>query len=148
MTAKRQALLDLAARVKGLDGPSREVDALIWAEVVHGGYSWVENRLRLPNGMRIGVIDPGEIERNFTCWHPNVPAYTVSLDSAMQLVPPDDSFTVGQNVHHKHWQASVNYVNESGEPQSRGCSNATKSAALALTAAALRARAMMEPQDE
>jgi len=80
---------ELADRVESLTGPDREVDCLIWATVIHGGYEWTEsNILRVPScGLRIGSIDPGERQRNFTCWHDPVPMYTNSIDDASTLAP-------------------------------------------------------------
>ena len=63
------------------------------------------------------------------------------LDAAMSLVPSGDAWTVGQNVHHRHWVASINYL-DNGEPKSRDGSNCASTPALALTAACLRARAI------
>lgn len=85
----RETLQSLADQVEALSGPCRETDCLIWATVVHGGYEWTdENILRVPScNLRIGSIDPGKEQRNFTCWQDNIPAYTASIASAMSLVP-------------------------------------------------------------
>lgn len=70
----------------------------------------------------------------------DLPTYTTSLDAVMALAN-GRAFTVGQNVHHLHWVASVNALDEDGSPYSLGCSNAAKSAPRALLAAILRAKA-------
>jgi hypothetical protein len=36
--------------------------------------------------------------------------------AALTLVPEEYSWTLGQNVHHKHWLCSINYLNEDGAP--------------------------------
>lgn len=113
----KATLLALAERVEGLDGPDRELDADIMRATGLAG-----------------------LKADYAP-HP----YTASLDAAMTLVPEGDSFTVGQNVHHGHWVASVNYLDDDGAPQSRGCSNACRTGSLALCAAALRARAETQP---
>ncbi len=60
---------------------------------------------------------------------------------AASLLLNDEAWTLGKNVHHRYWQASVNVLDDDGAPQSLGCSNATKTAPLALCAAILRAKA-------
>lgn len=110
---KAQALLALAERAEAATGPDRNLDADIMRAIGLAG-----------------------LKADYAP-HP----YTASLDAAMSLVPEGDSFTVGQNVHHDHWVASVNYLNGDGQPQSRGSSIACRTGPLALTAAALRARA-------
>ena len=72
--------------------------------------------------------------------------YTASLDAALTLVPDGKAWTVGQNVHHWYWSASVNALDEDGAPKSIGWGGPSNSPALALCAAALQAR--MEALDE
>ena len=66
--------------------------------------------------------------------------YTASLDAALTLVPEGKAWTVGQNVHHWYWSASVNALDEDGAPKSIGWGGPSNSHALALCAAALQAR--------
>jgi hypothetical protein len=66
--------------------------------------------------------------------------YTASLDAALTLVPEGKAWTVGQNVHHWYWSASVNALDEDGAPKSIGWGGPSNSPALALCAAALQAR--------
>lgn len=108
----RTTLLALAERVEAATGADSGLDSEIHHAILNG----------------VGVGSYGA-----------QPAYTASLDAAMSLVPSGLSWTLGQNVHHKHWLASVNYLNSDGAPACAGdgCSNSTP--ALALTAASLRA---------
>ena len=133
----RVALEALALRCEQAAGPDRELDAAIATTIgvvpefyiraqVHGitmTYWWHES------DTKAAYYSP--------------PAYTASLDAAMTMVPDGDSFTIGQNVHHKHWVASVNYLGDDGAPHARSNSYSNFSAALALTAAALRAAASL-----
>lgn len=71
-----------------------------------------------------------------------LPAYTASIDSALTLVPDGLAWTLGQNVHHRYWLASVNNLDDEGSPQSIGYSGlkGDPTPALALCIAALKAR--------
>ena len=107
-------MLELIERIEALEGPDREVDALIWFEC-------------------IGKADGWEYDG-----HQRKP-YTASLDAAMTLVPEGWSGLFGfQGTHdyieergHAHIQTIV------GEKEA--CAEAA-TPALALCAAALRAR--------
>jgi hypothetical protein len=121
----REELLALADRVDALSGPDREVD------------TWIENHLGLaqfeqPHPFRSYCDGETRIEPKH---------FTASLDAAMTLVPEGHSWTLGQNVHHKHWVCSINYLNDEGAPACLADSLSRATAALALTAAALRAQA-------
>jgi hypothetical protein len=131
------ALIGLAERVEALTGPDREVDCLIWATVIHGGYEWTDaNILRVPScGLRIGSFDPALTGRNFTCWHEPIPAYTASLDASLPLAP-EGWFKLERQTN--DWMA----LGLTG----RWCRGATP--ALALCAAALRARATSPAQGD
>jgi hypothetical protein len=61
--------------------------------------------------------------------------------AAIALVPEGRAWTVVQNLHHWHWQASINALNDEGTPTSIGFGGPCGWPALALCAAALRARA-------
>ena len=71
------------------------------------------------------------------------PKYTASLDAALTLVPEGMRPSVGQNVHHGYWHAFVQSIVDS-TPHQLGVADSNTSGALALCAAALRARAQME----
>lgn len=75
-----------------------------------------------------------------------VPFYSESLDAAVTLVPEGLAWTTGQNVHHWYWQTGVNRLNEDGAPESVSCSGPARTPALALCAAALRAKAAPAPK--
>ncbi len=140
MTVKLSDMLDGAAdRCEAATGPDREIDCLIWAAVIHGGFKWAGNSLYVPScDLRIGAIDPGKVARNFTCYQPNVPAYTASIDAAMSMVqeghqqPSDivraalDRLGKKFNLHCSWWPIITPY---------------TEYLARYIAAAALRARA-------
>lgn len=64
--------------------------------------------------------------------------------AAMMLVPEGLAWTLGQNVHHHYWSAGVTGIDEDGAPKAIGFAGPACAPALALTAAALRARAAGE----
>lgn len=118
----------------------RNLDALIEVEVRR----WQAYEVGLNDKQRAHwkpIGNKGEIicTQGITRYHP--PLYSFNIDAAAELVPEGKAWTLGQNVHHLYWQASINATDDDGAPFSLGCSNATKTAALALCAAALRARA-------
>src|SRR5690606_10066964 len=125
-------LLALAERCEAATGPHRELDALIWCALngkrykdhfpveFGGGQALGHTRVEFTEPPRRTRLVSGQ-----HCGGDALP-YTASLDAAMTLVPEGDSFTVGQNVHHGHWVASVNYLNDDRAPQARGCSNACR----------------------
>lgn len=126
-------LLELADRVETLTGPCRETDAEIWRACEYDTFVWWE------------AAERASFSRNSTEEHRQsviaarakaaAPRYTASLDAAMTLVPAN------------HWVRQ--YYDDFGVQAEAMCGKATHSAvmvrgatpALALTAAALRARA-------
>ncbi len=108
----KAALLALADRVEALTGPDREMDAAIWA---------------------IGTLRewPPRLDILAQAYRDNAPRYTASIDSAMTLVPEGYGFMV--DGFKDAWFADL----DAGQQMS---AHAT-TPALALTAAALRARA-------
>lgn len=150
----KKQLLDLAKRVEGLSGPCRETDALIWRHLAPNECSRVESFARAMCGKMDGedrrrAVGVEAVVRN-------APAYTASLDMAMQLVPKgwqveqvgewyDDAFRLkGQ------WLAIlIKPMRPMADGGSGGCADpfarclhAARSA-LALTSASLRAKAAM-----
>lgn len=134
------SLIELAARCETIECSTRELDGLIFITVTPG------------------VADAGRIDQigGVVGWWPKnkpyqsareVPRYTFSIDAAASLAD-NNAFTLGQNVHHHHWVASVNALNEDGAVFSLGSSNACRSAALALCAAALLAKASQLPSQD
>lgn len=69
--------------------------------------------------------------------------WTASLDAAMSLVPQGLHPGVSENIWHLHWHAWMGRQDRDGSPDDVANANAA-TPALALTAAALRARAAME----
>jgi hypothetical protein len=63
------------------------------------------------------------------------------LDAALSLVPEGMAPSVGQNVHRKHWLAFMQIIDVDGAPTTLGRCDHAATPALALVAAALRARA-------
>lgn len=125
----RADLIALAARVEQAQGPDRELDAAIatmlgWTEV-HGSVLRPDFR----GGRPPGVID----------WWDIVPIYTASLDAALTLVPEGYVWT----LHGEPGGAGLAGV-QPDRGDGDGCDYSDVNAAtpvLALTAAALRARA-------
>ena len=133
----RATLEALLARVLEGTGPDRELDAEIAK-----AFGWIE---------RYEIWWPPEIVKlarkrkraiyNYKMYSLiQARRYTASLDAALTLVPDEKAWTVGQNVHHWYWSASVNALDEDGAPKSIGWGGPSNSPALALCAAALQAR--------
>lgn len=121
-------LLELAARVEGLTGPDREVDALIWLHLPEqAGHAWKHNGDKEAHARQIAGVS-------------FVPRYTASIGPAMSLLPDDwdhmevyrpDYQTLGWTVH-VMYNANIDRGQITGFAQSHE---------LALVAACLRARA-------
>lgn len=86
-------MTDLSAirqRVESAGGPDRELDAVLWALVIEGleVVEFQNEILGQKDGyeIRLGTIDPGKVQRNFTCYQSRIPHYTASLDAAIALV--------------------------------------------------------------
>lgn len=81
-----------------------------------------------------------------------VPEFTTSLDAITALIerelPSAWVWTLGQNVHHRTWGASINNLNEYGEPYSVCWGQSRYSPALALCAAFCRAMAEKEKHND
>lgn len=135
-------LLKLAERVEAAEGPDRELDCLIWAVANGHEIEWQGNCLVAVGEGVIGWVDPGENQRNFSCIRAGqgaggVKAYTASLDAAMQLVPEgwhSSIFTTEGAV----LRGSASVRDRDGGPS---FTSGAATPALALTAAALRAKA-------
>lgn len=113
-------LMELALKVEGLTGPDREMDANI-SEIVT---PWLRTR---PCGY---VID-------------EVLAYTASLDAAMTLIEDGDEWDLSTVYCIARAQVGINRDHQNSWPghgEHAGCNPV-----LALLAAALRARAQVQP---
>jgi hypothetical protein len=145
----------LALRCEQATGPDRELDLAIYlmcnpdSEIAR----WVRNHPRGFDGKpghawelrETNLLFEGRNERG-DCFHNGgipLPKYTASLDATLRLVPEGMRPSVGQNVHHGYWHAFVQSIVDS-TPHQLGVADSNTSGALALCAAALRARAQME----
>jgi len=117
-------LIALAARVEGLTGPCRETDGLI-AKALNPELDWV-------------LFDD--------CWGSRCPhdgiafdmpkPFTASLDAALGLVPEGSWFPRIDRSSPSEWRVNIGHAN-----YGPGVNAKAPTPALALTAAALRARA-------
>ena len=142
-------LLALADRVEALTGPCRETDAKIAVAVDGGEIVWkaANYTMELYPARR-------HVSKNHVGGYGNapVPAYTASLDAAMTLVP-DDGFTLatvrhlwGDEPDQRAGYAIINKYRRDEGCEGGKLFDATHTGnaftpALALTAAALRAKA-------
>ena len=129
----------LAERVQALDGPDREVDARICAAVNTEGY--VRPQLHVTTGDWFCMLDAAA-GRPLDFIAP--PAFTASLDAAMTLVP-DGWLTLKaqQDLDGAEWHWTIYPAFNSN----RSVWAQAGSAPLALTAAALLARAEQESSE-
>jgi hypothetical protein len=127
MSATKAELLALAERVEALTGPCRETDAHISLVAINNGKTgsfanadkWIEAALQ---------------------FHWSVAHYTASLDAAMTLVPEGwHTYFASEDRHSLRWSWAL----RGGYGVTVASPAATP--ALALTAAALRARSHGEP---
>jgi len=140
-------LIALAERVEKLEGGDREVDAMI-AWTLHWRWDgWDEDDLKIEDRPLEYVIE--RIKRGHNSIWINIPRYTASLDAAMTLVPKGHVFTVSDWWMEGDGRAA--HFADCGDGGKLRDADDTeihqawaKSNPLALTAAALRARASME----
>lgn len=129
-------LLALAERVEKAEGPDRDTDALIVAAITPGvvgldeaeplGEDWCN---------RLYCYEP---TRNWSdSWLP-VPAYTSSVDAAIELIPEPKQHAWEVSYYRRSPSADFGY-----EAKARLVRGAGATPALALCAAALRARAAL-----
>jgi len=134
-------LLELAGRVEAANGWNRELDALVAAVCRTGAEEW-EWAARYP----AWVAEPNgrvSLERNGPSFA--APNYTASLDAAMTLVP--DGWVLILTVSHAG--SYVRLADDRVDPvRLDDTEGASATAALALCAAALRARAHLEDQSK
>lgn len=106
----------LLIQIEGATGPDRELDCLIWAEMNGRDVRWDGKmalaRSRRPphDECRLGTIDPGRVQRNFSeAWHkPPISPYTGSTDAAIALVE--------QRLPNSDWDLDRTIM-EDGAPQ-------------------------------
>lgn len=142
----REELKALAETVQKLTGPDREVDWRIADalgevpdHVIQGPMGTPYGWFRREDQWSLTRTKESDVYAGVESWSPK--PRTADINAAMSLVPEGYSWTLGQNVHHKHWLCSINYVNDEGEPTCLADSASRATPALTLTAAALLARA-------
>lgn len=133
---------ELIARLEAATEGSRELDREIWLFLGKPLKEVEMARQMVAEGRGNEYLPTGD-ERRLqadctaqTCYWP----VTQSLDAATVVVPAGLCWTLGQNVHHLYWQASVNELGRDGTPVCRGYSGPSNSAPIALCIAALKAR--------
>lgn len=128
-------LRELIERLEKVTGPDRELDAAIHERAV--GLRMYDSIYERGGDLclRYYADSTGPSYRR-------LPRYTESMDDAVTLVPEGLAWTLGQNVHHRYWQARINNLDDDGRPQSIGYSGlkGNRTAPLALCIAALKAR--------
>lgn len=128
--AAKAELLVLAERVEALTGPDRSADC------------WIENHLGLA---RFVPDRPAPFGEGWLDKRVEPKPYTTSLDAALSLVPEGLFCSVCQQVRTGKWRAWINagLPGKYGRVRFKQISETEEAAtpALALTAAALRARA-------
>jgi hypothetical protein len=145
----KDELLALAERVEALAGPCREVDARIWCVLNGKKYKGHFEPYGIRDGSRIAVeyTEPPKRTRCVTGGRDggsHAFPMTASLDAAMSLVPEGWSYQVSANP--KSAYATVVHKDHEDEYDERVYSGHAATPALALTAAALRARAANQEQ--
>jgi hypothetical protein len=145
----------LAERVEKAEGPDRELDARIWCVVGVGSpwnaeNCWLAATVRPPEMETSGIDLSGWLDRcpemaADLAKSYNVPAYTASIDAAMTLVPEGyPARQVGSTDDGRGYAAVAgNDMHMMAEdPEEFFAEGNSATPALALCAAALRARAL------
>lgn len=135
-------LIALAERCEAATGPDRELDCLThcavngW-EVRYEGLNIFADMGPTMSRILVGWLDPGKVQRNFSMTSNSMARpYTASLDAALTLVPTD--WHVDLRGVNRSWGA---FLNATADGQFGEASATAATPALALCAAALRARA-------
>lgn len=126
----------LAERVEGLGGPDREVDVLIALAIDwgHPASPCTLRHLHKALGASLAeLVRDAESPQMITS---QLPRFTASIDSALSLVPEGHQCSIGNSPI--AWWAHVGPLND---PNSDETAYTGATPALALCAAALRARA-------
>ncbi len=136
-------ITELAKRVEGMAEPCRATDAQVWRLAAPNEYALWESSQR-------AMLDRDwdEARRQVTLAaraKVAAPKFTGSIDAAMALIPADMRDELEISTLYQHARVSIN-LNHGTD----GCpfygSNACNSIPLAITAAALRARAALGDQ--
>jgi hypothetical protein len=139
-------MLDLAARCEAASGPDRELDAAIAIEIFDGGAAHLDDPRDVTRARKVLIshgAQPGDFEVvGFSGVSlRTAPAYTASLDAAMTLMPKDWAIDCLKEGEVGSWY--VNMRPRDWVSEWRFSKAATP--ALVLCAAALRARASVQP---
>jgi len=124
----------LIERLEKLTGPDREVNEAIYKHFNPEYADFVQGRG--------GLVHPGDGEDVRVLSSVRAPYYTASLDAVIALVErelPGMAWTLGQNVHHRYWVASLNRLNDEGAPESIAWGQSNQPV-IALLLALLRAK--------
>lgn len=127
---------ELIKRLEAATEGSLELDAAVLLSTGHstwdtwGGPRWFYKGIDVAND--VGTV-------------PVSTSVDAALSFCTRVLPPGDAITIGLNIHHRKWVASINRLHENGTPYSVAWGDAPeKSPALALTLAACRAIAGKE----
>lgn len=157
-TEKNMDLNELADRVEGLSGPDREVDRIIYRDVL--GFCLHANTVRSGAQSDTGFdcVDCGADSWGNKGKHGQklrdaAPAYTASIDAAMTLVP-DECLAMVKHLWDGPARAGYAFVSQytadaedcDGKRWVTDYQGCAETPALALTAAALRARSKAASQ--
>jgi hypothetical protein len=138
----------LAERVQGLDGPDREVDARIWCALNGKKYAGYFEPFGVTDGRFVAVeyTEPPKRTRLVTGGKTGTKhalRFTASLDAAMTLAPEGYAWVVYSDGPTYRASASIGPHPIGGQIMPDEFSADGETPALALTAAALLARASM-----
>jgi hypothetical protein len=133
----RDALLDLASRCEAASGPDRELDGEVFRAIdmpLPGDFSGRDISLQWSDAEHCFLAPVGDMRVRY-----EQPRYTASVDSALGLVPEGWAWSIGTDCK-VAWARAFPAPND----QYRGTGNREgASPALAICAAALRARAAL-----
>lgn len=133
-------LAELAGRVEAAVGADRELDALIWLAVVPGATRKESRYIHKASGKECVIDETRENGRLII-----VPAYTGLLDAAMTLVPEGRDWMLDNFDGEPGRRCSASVFNASGQEYADYEAFAA-TPSLAITAAALRARAAQQTE--
>jgi hypothetical protein len=132
-------LLALAERVEAASGPDRELDVAIWRGITPNHEAL---RKRWAGSWTHADV---QARKEAACELKNAPDFTASLDAAMTLVPEGWCWAVRNGLSTAYAEMADEPFIETAHEKATGVDSCARSPALALTAAALRARAASTP---